>query len=115
MMKTYVIDIDGTICTKTEGHGYDYSTATPYSTRIEHINRLYADGNTIIYFTARGMGRSKDNTAIAYEECYEVTKQQLTRWGAKFHRLVLGKPYADFYIDDKGINDIDFFNDELPQ
>lgn len=113
-MKTYVIDIDGTICTKTEGHGDNYASAIPYHNRIERINRLYDEGNTIIYFTARGMGRSKDNPAIAYEECHSVTKEQLIRWGAKHHRLVLGKPYADFYIDDKGINDVHFFN-ELPQ
>lgn len=108
-MSVYVIDIDGTICTKTEGHGDNYASAEPYLDRIEYINRLYDGGHTVIYFTARGMGRSKDNPALAYEECFEVTKRQLTSWGAKFHRLALGKPYADFYIDDKGINDLDFF------
>lgn len=110
-MSTYVIDIDGTICTKTEGHGDNYGSAVPFVQRIQKINELFDKGNTIIYFTARGMGRSKDNPAIAYEECFEVTKQQLDRWGAKYHRIVLGKPYADFYIDDKGISDRDFFND----
>jgi len=31
-------------------------------------------------------------------------------WGCKYHQLFLGKPSGDFYIDDKGINDTDFFD-----
>ena len=105
----YIIDIDDTICEKPENS--DYESSYPKLHRIAKINKLYDVGHHITYFTARGMGRSKDNPAIAYEECYEITKQQLTRWGAKFHRLVMGKPYADLYIDDKGITDRDFFHD----
>ena len=46
--KTYVFDIDGTICTNTYG---DYENAEPYNERIKYINNLYADGNKIIMFT----------------------------------------------------------------
>ena len=41
---------------------------------------------------------------------YGFTKNQLIEWGVKHHDLFLGKPAADFYIDDKGIKDEDFFN-----
>lgn len=102
----YVVDIDGTICTKTDG---DYKNAIPFKERIEKINKLYDEGNTIIYFTARGMRRTNDNPTKAYEACFEQTKNQLLGWGVKFHRVVLGKPYADYYIDDKGIDDNTFF------
>jgi hypothetical protein len=42
---------------------------------------------------------------------YEMTFHQLNRWGCKFHKLVLGKPSGDYYIDDKGINANEFFGD----
>ena len=44
---TYVFDIDGTLCTKTDG---DYTKAEPYKNRIKTINRLYDEGKTIILF-----------------------------------------------------------------
>lgn len=47
----YCIDIDGTICSDTRGV---YEFAQPYIDRIEKINKLYEEGNHIVYFTARG-------------------------------------------------------------
>ena len=41
------------------------------------------------------------------------TKQQLEKWGVKYHKLFLGKPSGDIYIDDKGIKDEDFFGNEF--
>lgn len=109
-LKTIVVDIDNTICTQTYG---DYSKAEPYPERIGIINDLYDKGNKIIYFTARGMGRTDDDQVLAYAHCYEETYNQLVFWGCKFHRLMLGKPYADYYIDDKAITDDEFFMDGL--
>jgi hypothetical protein len=103
---TYVVDIDNTICTQTYG---DYSQAKPFLDRIQKINELYDDGNIIIYFTARGMGRGKNSIRIAYSSCFNETHDQLVSWGCKFHNLMLGKPYADVYIDDKAISDKEFF------
>lgn len=103
---TYVFDIDGTICTNSGPH---YENSSPFRDRIEKINKLYKDGNTIFFLTARGMGRHDNNQNKAIEELYEFTKKQLTSWGVKYHQLFLGKPQGDIYIDDKGINDEDFF------
>jgi ribonucleotide monophosphatase NagD (HAD superfamily) len=105
-MKTYVFDIDGTVCTFTNGK---YEEAKPLTERINKINKLYDAGNTIIFFTARGMGRTENNSNEAIRMFFDMTLSQLEKWGAKFHRLMLGKPAGDFYIDDKGINDGDFF------
>lgn len=111
MSKVYVIDIDGTICDKPEcREDGGYESSIPKIDRIEKINQLYDSGNIIKYFTARGMGRSGDNPEQAIEMFYEITKNQLNSWGCKYHQLILGKPSADYYIDDKGINDNDFFN-----
>jgi phosphatidate phosphatase PAH1 len=106
-----VIDIDGTICDKDvcrkDG---DYETSIPKPERIAMINSLYDEGHTIKYFTARGMGRYKDNSYLAYESFHNLTYSQLKSWGCKFHELILGKPNGDIYIDDKGVNADDFFN-----
>ena len=104
---TYVFDIDGTICSKTDG---DYTQAQPITDRIQKVNRLYDEGHTVILLTARGMGRSNNSVNFAYESFYDLTHSQLKDWGVKFHQLFLGKPAGDHYIDDKGVNDEDFFN-----
>jgi hypothetical protein len=57
------------------------------------------------------MGRSGNSAAYAHKAFYELTKEQLSEWGVKYHDLFLGKPAGDFYIDDKGIRDDDFFTD----
>lgn len=88
----YVFDIDGTICSQEK----DYTLAKPYVSRIERINRLYEEGNLIWLYTARGTDTGIDWT--------KITKEQLKRWGIKYDQLTFGKPSADRYIDDKGIN-----------
>ena len=105
---TYVFDIDGTICTNTSG---DYQKAEPYKDRISKVNELYDAGNVIIFMTARGMGRTGNNIKMSYRLFYEITKSQLQTWGVKHHHLFLGKPSGDFYIDDKGVADGEFFAD----
>jgi hypothetical protein len=105
---TYVFDIDGTICTKAID--FDYESCVPIKTRIRLINQLYGQGNTIIFHTARGMGRFKNNSPQAINTFYEMTVGQLESWGVKYHDLFLGKPAGDIYIDDKGAGDVEFFN-----
>lgn len=102
----FVFDLDGTLCTITDG---DYLRAQPIQLRIEKVNKLYDRGNNIVIMTARGMGRSNGDINIAKSLFEELTKTQLKEWGVKFHQLILGKPAADYYIDDKGVNDVEFF------
>ncbi len=108
----YVVDIDGTICTQSNP---DYENAVPIKERIEILNRLYDEGHTIIYQTARGMGRTKNNQSESISLMYDFTKKQLDSWGVKYHMLFLGKPAGDVYIDDKAIRDLDFFNQHREQ
>ena len=44
----YFVDIDGTICTSTDG---EYNKAEPLHDNISKINKLYDDGNEIVYWT----------------------------------------------------------------
>jgi hypothetical protein len=91
--KRFCFDLDGTIC-KTEG--LDYSASVPMESRIRHVNDLYRNGHYIIIFTARGTMSGQDHSVL--------TETQLKKWGLNFHELILGKPAADIYIDDKGQN-----------
>jgi capsule biosynthesis phosphatase len=104
----YVFDIDGTICETVESN---YSESVPNQKRIKKINDLYEQGHTIIFHTARGMGRNHNIALIAEQQFYELTEEQLNTWGVKYHELYLGKPSGDVYIDDKGIKDEYFFAD----
>jgi len=104
----FVFDIDNTICKTT---GSDYHNSIPWDDRIAEINELFDAGNTIIYFTARGMGRTNNNVLEAHKILYDFTKKQLDSWGAKYTNLMLGKPAADVYVDDKGVNDERYFKD----
>jgi len=103
---TYVFDIDGTICYTDGG---DYENSVPIKERISRINALYDAGNTIVFQTARGMGRSDNCAAFAIEAFRELTENQLKDWGVKYHDLFLGKPSGDIYIDDRGMKDEHFF------
>lgn len=105
-MKSYVFDIDGTICYSVDG---EYEKAGPLLDRIELINKLYKAGNNITFFTARGMRRNNNDRQKAEEQFYSLTKKQLDDWGVKYHNLFLGKPQGDIYVDDKGCLDNDFF------
>ena len=112
MSKRSCIDIDGTICSPTIGR--DYHKAEPWQDRIAKINNLYDEGHYIIYFTARAMGRFSDQphsiaSVKAEGVLFELTQNQLKEWGVKYHELIMGKPHADLFIDDKGINCNDFF------
>ena len=95
-MKNIYVDIDNTIC-QTSGLGYENST--PYSDKIAFINKLFDQGHNITYWTARGTVTGIDH--------YELTKNQLKKWGVKYHKLILGKPAYDILIDDKAINNIE--------
>ena len=89
-MKIFV-DIDNTIC-KTKGA--EYGEAIPIKKNIDKINKLFDEGNEIIYWTARGSVTKIDH--------FELTNNQLKKWNCKFHQLSVGqKPYYDLLICDK--------------
>ncbi len=102
----YCFDIDDTICKHVSG---DYNKSEPYRDRIEKVNKLYDEGNYIMYFTARGMGRYEGDAKKATDAFWILTNDQLKSWGCKYHELILGKPHVDIFVDDKGINSEDFF------
>lgn len=92
--KRFVFDIDGVIAKLEPNNNYELSE--PNVPMINVVNKLYDLGNQIILFTARGYVTGKDWA--------NTTKNQLSKWGVKYHELHFGKPNADYYIDDKFID-----------
>ncbi len=90
MSKRIAIDIDGTIFVEKHKSEYD-GKAYPIEGAIESVNYLYDSGYTIILHTAR-----------TYRDL-EVTIGQLRDNGVKYHQLVVGKPVADVFIDDRAV------------
>lgn len=95
------VDIDDTICYRNTTE-LDYTKSLPYKERIEKINKLFDEGNIIIYWTARGT-----KTGLNW---FDVTLNQLKLWNCKFTELRMGKPNYDLFIDDKNINSEVYFN-----
>lgn len=85
------VDIDNTICHTPDT--FDYTQSTPIKENIDKINKLFDEGNIIIYWTARGT-KSGMNWR-------ELTEYQFSQWGVKCHELLFGKPAYDLMICDK--------------
>ena len=46
----------------------------------------------------------KEKVTLAKKRGYQLTKNQLSNWGLKYHKLILGKPSYDVIVDDKSYN-----------
>jgi len=96
-MKKICFDLDGVICTTKNAN---YKKSRPKKEIINLINKLYKK-YYILIFTARYMGRSKENIRLAKKKGYKFTLKQLHNWNLKFHELKFGKPSYDIIVDDK--------------
>lgn len=100
--RVYLIDIDGTVCDDIKNEdSHLYSVAKPYEGSKEQINKLYDEGNKIVFFTAR---EQKDKT---------TTLIWLWRNGFKFHDLITDKPRCSedeeyVWIDNKPVRGITY-------
>lgn len=97
------IDIDETICRSPNKP--DYTISEPIINNIKIANSLYDNGNTIVYWTARGT-----KTGIDWRD---ITEKQFKKWGVKYHELKFGKPNYDLFIDDKNMNTKDWTDTNL--
>lgn len=79
--KNYLIDIDGTITEDVPNEEPErMATCLPYPNAKETLNKWYADGHIITFFTSRT------------EEHRDVTETWLNKHGFKYHGLLMGKP-----------------------
>ena len=105
MAVTLCFDLDGVICSQTDGA---YEDAVPNRAAIALINRLHDEGQRIIIHTSRFMGRAKEDPARAGALGLDFTKKQLAEWGVKYDALHMGKPRYDVLVDDRAV----FFEDD---
>jgi hypothetical protein len=95
--KIICFDVDNVIC-KTRGNNYKLSK--PDKEGIKVINNLYDRGHYIKIFTARYMGRFKENKKMVLKKQKETTTF-LSKWGLKYNELIMCKPSYDIFVDDK--------------
>jgi uncharacterized HAD superfamily protein len=85
-VKNYLIDIDGTVCDDIPNEEPErMATANVYPDALETLNRWYAQGHIITFFTSRT------------EEHREVTETWLAAHGFQYHGLLMGKPRGGNY------------------
>jgi len=92
-----VIDIDGVIATGTSEDvysteaGWAYEKCTPLEEGIAMVRELSQEGYYLIFHTAR------------WESDRERTVKWMIKNGVPYHELIMGKPSARLYIDDRGL------------
>jgi len=91
--RTLCIDIDGVLATIVPPNRYH--DAEPLHDAIASVNELFDAGHEIVLFTARGSATGID--------WHDLTERQMREWGVRYHRLVFGKPAADYYVDDRAL------------
>jgi capsule biosynthesis phosphatase len=120
MQKVWCFDLDGTITIDNECKRFTieddinyYENVKPNNDVISFINKLHSSGERIIIHTARGMKTCGNNVDLVKSRLGNVTIDWLRKNKVSYDEIYFGKPYASFYIDDKGINLKDFLKELL--
>lgn len=117
--KIFCFDLDSTILTPPIINK-NYQSCQPIWKVIKFIRYIFSFGHTVIIYTARGMLSIK-NAADAEQAHRQCITDMLEKYEVPYHQLIFGKPYADFYIDDKAVStfsnlgrETGFYPDENP-
>lgn len=107
--KTIVMDIDNTISFSSDYNDLDaYSKAKPNKNLIRTMQKMTDNGYKFILYTSRGW-ISCNESVVEAEKKYRT---QIETWLSKNHvpydRLLFGKPYGIYYVDDKGMTPDEF-------
>ena len=96
-------DLDNTLFGPPQRSG-DYSTCRPIPRAVRMCRHLKQMGHHIILHTARRMRTHGANVGAVVADVGAVTIQSLQDAGIDYDELHFGKPWAQFYIDDCGVN-----------
>ena len=110
--RTLCVDVDDTISTT---YNRDYVNSLPIEGMIEKLNKLYLEGWEVIYFTARGQLSTGYNIAEIERTRRPVLEAWLKKHNVLYTQLIMGKPFADYYIDDKAMTPDDFMQTTFGQ
>jgi len=96
----YCFDLDDTLVTISNS----YENVKPICENIIFLQKLKKMGHRIIIHTARGMKSMGGNLERIISEVKPTVVRTLEKFNIPYDELIFGKPYADFYIDDKAIS-----------
>jgi capsule biosynthesis phosphatase len=91
MKKRICVDLDGTLCYETDNPPSGYANAKPIKDNVEYVRLLKRNGYKITIHTSR------------HVEDKEITIKWLKSHNVPFDNIVLGKPLADYYVDDRNL------------
>jgi len=97
-----VFDLDGVIC-ELKKPSESYADVIPKNDVIEKMRDLKEDGHYLIIHTGRHMRTCDGDVSKVIEKIGKITEDWLEKWKVPYDELIFGKPYADIYIDDLGI------------
>jgi capsule biosynthesis phosphatase len=103
--KTIVFDVDDTILTTVNR---DYANSQPIVEVVNGLRALKKNGWYIILQTARGMGRSNGDIESVRAEVSREIEEFCSKYDVPYDELLLGKPWAAWYIDDKAMRPDEF-------
>lgn len=97
-----VFDLDGVIC-ELKKPSESYADVIPKNDVIEKMKELKEDGHYLIIHTGRHMRTCDGDVSKVIEKIGKITEDWLEEWKVPYDELIFGKPHADIYIDDLGI------------
>jgi len=97
-----VFDLDGVIC-ELKKPSESYADVIPKNDVIEKMKELKEDGHYLIIHTGRHMRTCDGDISKVIEKIGKITEDWLEEWKVPYDELIFGKPHADMYIDDLGI------------
>jgi capsule biosynthesis phosphatase len=99
-------DLDNTLVTFPKIKN-DYTSVEPITKNIEFLRYLKTFGHTIIIYTARRMKTHHGNVGKIMSDIGKITFDTLEKFNITYDEIYFGKPQADVYIDDLGLNCFD--------
>jgi len=97
-----VFDLDGVIC-ELKKPSESYADVIPKNDVIEKMKELKEDGHYLIIHTGRHMRTCDGDVSKVIEKIGKITEDWLEEWKVPYDELIFGKPHADMYIDDLGV------------
>ena len=99
----FCFDLDSTLVSEPKIPG-DYTSVEPIRKNIDYLKFLSRKGHEIIISTSRRMKTHHGNVNAAVADIGKLTFDTLAKYDIPYDEIHFGKPYADFYIDDKAVN-----------
>lgn len=108
-----VVDLDGVIISLPPSYKDKDKVIFDYN-MVEFLKHRKRLGDYIIIFSSNGMNSNNNDIGKVYTKNYVRIFNLLKDNDVPFDELILGKPNADIYIDDKAIRYTKYYNLNLP-